>query len=150
MDFSVYSRPRRFQLPYLQITRTIGPDALLWAMITGPFYFWKKGAMIEGLAIAAATVPLWAVETDNFLLDSLSGLVWIGAALLAPVLVAMSYERRGWVDVTDRRRLDRDEIDSLDAWSREAALANDAEDDIGRASRRQLDDRETAPGTSEP
>ena len=121
MDLSVYSRPRRFSLPHLDITRAVDSSAIVWAVVTGPFFFWRKGAMIEGFVVAAATLAAWALDADG-LIKGVSSLVWLVAALLAPMLLAKSYERRGWVDVTDRaQRLDPEAIARLDAWSREAA-----------------------------
>ena len=117
MDFSVYARPRRFRLPHLRTTAAVGPSAVLWALLTGPFYFWRKGALIEAIVIAAATLPFWAVDSEGPVLDAISGLVWLGAVLFAPVLLMMSYERRGWVEVTTPpRALDIDDGDSLDSF----------------------------------
>jgi hypothetical protein len=105
MDFSVYAQPRRFALPRLGKSDAVGGDAVLWALLSGPFFFWKKGAMMEAVVIGfltLPTLPLWVVDSESYHLEELGGLVWLGAGFLAPLLLAGSYVRRGWVDVTAR------------------------------------------------
>lgn len=110
MDFSVYAQPRKFVLPRLNQTEYVGGDAVLWALVGGPVFFWRKGALIGALMTALATLPLWAIDSDGYLLDAIGALAWLGTGALAPPLLAASYRRRGWVDVTGGRRpLDRDD-----------------------------------------
>ena len=130
MDLSVYSHPRKFQSPYRKTIEYVGGAAVLWVLLTGPFYFWKKGAMIEALAVGAASLPFWAVDSAGYLLDSISGLIWLGAVLFAPLLLVMSYGRRGWVDVTDGPpTCDVDAIENLGAWPRDPRSARQVDDD---------------------
>jgi hypothetical protein len=75
MDLSIYSRSRKFKLLHLKTTDRVGGEAVLWALIGGLLYFWKKGAMIEALVIGAATLPFWAIDTEGYLLDGIGGLV---------------------------------------------------------------------------
>lgn len=104
MDFSVYAQPRKFALPRLKKTEYVGGDAVLWALVSGPVFFWRKGALIAGMIAGLATLPFWAMASDGYLADVIGGLVWLGAAALAPLLLAASYQRRGWIDVTDAHR----------------------------------------------
>jgi hypothetical protein len=131
MDLSIYKRSRKFKLLHLKTTERVGGEAVLWALIGGPLYFWKRGAMIEALVIGAATLPFWAIDTEGYLLDGVGGLVWLGAVLFAPVLLAMSYQRRGWTDVTDRPRTFH--LDDIEP--REATSAYWRKDDLRRSAR---------------
>jgi hypothetical protein len=141
MDFSIYSHPRTFRMPHLKTTVTVGGDAILWALFTGPFYFWRRGAMVAALVVGIATLPFWLIDLGNELWDAVAGLVYIGSAFLAPALVAASYDRRGWVDVTVSNRsqlIDPEDDEALDAWSREREEA-----DLRLAHRRQSQAWET-------
>jgi hypothetical protein len=110
MDFSLYAQPRKFARPRLKKTECVGADAVLWALVSGPVFFWRKGALIAGIIAGLATLPFWGIASEGYLADVIGGLVWLGAAALAPLLLAASYRRRGWIDVTDTRRpLDLDD-----------------------------------------
>ncbi|HUH85371.1 MAG TPA: hypothetical protein VLX85_12245 [Stellaceae bacterium] len=104
MDFSIYAQPRKFALPRLNKTAQVGGDAALKALVSGPIFFWRKGALTAGVIAGMATLPFWLINSDGYLLDAIGALVWLGTGVLAPQILAASYRRRGWVDVTDRRR----------------------------------------------
>ena len=77
---------------------------MIWAALSGPFYFWKKGAQIEALVLALTCVPPMFADPassaiDPKLLSHIASLTWGGAALLAPVLLMACYHRRGWDEI---------------------------------------------------
>lgn len=77
---------------------------MIWAGLSGPLYFWKKGAQIEALLLALVCLPpIFASPTnsaiDPKLLSQIASLAWGGAALLAPLLLGACYRRRGWDEV---------------------------------------------------
>jgi len=139
MDFSIYAAPRKFALPRLNRTEYVGGEAVLWALLSGPIFFWRKGALIEAMIVSLATLPFWAIDTDGYLVDALGALVWLGTGALAPVLLAANYRRRGWVDVSDGRPArHRDDERENDA-ARLAAEENDGLLVPPRRGRRLLD-----------
>ena len=77
---------------------------MIWAALSGPLYFWKKGAQIEALLLAIACVPPIFADPTNSAIDpeflsQFASLAWGGAALLAPILLMACYHRRGWDEV---------------------------------------------------
>ena len=104
MDLSDLTRRRIFEQPYTKTRRAIGPNAMLWSLLFGPLYYWRQGALIEGVVFAVATIPILFVDVDSSLisptlLSVLTTLVWLASVILAPFLLAASYRRRGWVEI---------------------------------------------------
>jgi len=104
MDLSVYLEPRKFRQALSGRTQMVGVSSVLWAMLSGPFYFWKKGARNEALLLAMACVPgLFAgaphSPVDPEMLTEFSSLVWVVFALLAPLLVMRRLRRQGWTEI---------------------------------------------------
>ena len=96
----------KFRQPILNKTEIVGLRSIFWTAITGPFYFWKKGAVIEGAVMFM--LGIWiefadpdVLKIDPTLLSDLDWGVWGAFALLSPLLLAWSYRRRGWVEVAD-------------------------------------------------
>jgi len=107
IDLSIYSRPRVFQEPFFKITEVVGIQSVLWAFIFGPFFYWKKGARAETMLMVLAAAPLLQVSQTGAKFSMslseipyLSGVVWAIFAALAPILLVMHYQRKGWVEVT--------------------------------------------------
>jgi len=107
IDLSIYSRPRRFQEPFLKITEKVGVQSIIWAFVFGPFFFWKKGALAEALLMVLSTAPLLEFGHDDgryhFALSEipyLSAVIWAAFAILAPALLVMHYRRKGWLEIT--------------------------------------------------
>jgi hypothetical protein len=122
MDVSIYFQPRRFRSPYRGRSERVGGAAVLWTLLLGPVYLWRKGAMVEALVLAIAGIlPFLPLDGDGEALDAIGSLVWLAGALLAPVLLAMSYERRGWTEAAAPWDTGGDEDgDAIgDGWSRE-------------------------------
>lgn len=113
MDLSVYVRPRAFQQPYSKVSRAVGIQSVLWVLMLGPIYYWKQGAMIEAILLSLASIPLLFVDESSSyvsvpVLSALTTFVWAAAAILAPVLLALSYQRRGWVEIAPLQLTDCD------------------------------------------
>lgn len=107
MDWSIYLQTRRFRQPYRERLQSVGWGCMIWAALSGPLYFWKKGAQIEALLLALVCVPpIFASATSSAIdpetLAQMASLAWGGSALLAPVLLAACYRRRGWDEVLQR------------------------------------------------
>jgi hypothetical protein len=103
MDVSVYSRSRVFEQPHLGKIQVVGIWSVLWAFIGGPIYYWKKGAVIEAILLCVASTPFWAF--DNQISDAslaalrdITTVIWAVSVAFAPVILMMSYRRRGWVE----------------------------------------------------
>jgi hypothetical protein len=108
MDLADFTRQRRLEQPYSKTSRKIGMASMLWALFLGPIYYWRQGALIEGLLFALAYVPLYFVDADSSaispdILWDFMILAWIASVILAPVLLASSYRRRGWVEIPEGR-----------------------------------------------
>jgi hypothetical protein len=105
MSFADYTQTRVFQSPFLRQTQTVSGSAVIGALLSGPFYYWKKKAPVEALILFTAELvllvtPNSALGGDVFLGSSWVGLaVWLGAAFLAPVLLPLCYRRKGWIEV---------------------------------------------------
>jgi len=109
MTLTDYLGPRTYRSPYRHITVTVGLNSVLGVLVLGPVYLWRRGAMIEGLLLILAGFALFILPRQGLMAnqDLVAGLalgdilelaLWVGAALAAPVLLASSYERRGWTD----------------------------------------------------
>jgi len=95
---------RTFRSPSGGATQTIGMQSALWVLLLGPIYYWRKGALSETVVLSLlAFLPL-IVPDGTFLIgsDAFSFIVWGASFLLAPSLLAWSYERRGWDEITPR------------------------------------------------
>ena len=106
MDLSIYSHRRVFRQPYTGATAAVGISSVLWALMAGPLYFWRKGAMIEAALLAAAGASLWFFDAGSALISlaalrAITTAIWAGSVVLAPVLLELSYRRRGWVEITE-------------------------------------------------
>jgi hypothetical protein len=106
IDISVYRRQRTFEEPFFKTTEAIGIQAVGWAFLFGPFFFWKKRARAEALLLALATTPILDIDYSGPKYSvTLSGLayltplVWIGFAVFAPVLLIMAYRRKRWLEI---------------------------------------------------
>jgi hypothetical protein len=103
MDFSVYSHPHTYRHAIFKQTQTVGRSAIFWALLSGPFYYWKKGARIEAILLCLSAVPLYMYDSDSSIVSystlwDLTTLVWLISIIGAPVILAASYRRRGWVE----------------------------------------------------
>ncbi len=101
-----YTSTRIFESPFLRRTETVsGGAAVIGALLAGPFYYWKKQAPVEALLLFTAELLLFVVSNRAIVnggaIDSAtpSLILWLGAALLAPVLLPMCYRRKGWIEV---------------------------------------------------
>lgn len=104
MDMSIYLHRRVFRQPHSGATAAVGISSVLWALIAGPLFFWRKGAMIEAALLAAAGASLWFFDAGSALISlaalrTITTTIWAGSVILAPVLLELSYRRRGWVEV---------------------------------------------------
>lgn len=103
MDISVYSEPRVFEQPYLGKTQVVGIWSVFGALVAGPIYYWKKGAMIEAILLCVASTPFWAFDNKSSYislatLQDITTVIWVVSVVFAPVILMMSYRRRGWVE----------------------------------------------------
>jgi glycerol uptake facilitator-like aquaporin len=109
MDLSDFTRRRVFEQPYSKTRREIGPQSILWSLLFGPFYYWRQGALIEAVLVAIFTLAILFVDDDSSMigpaaLSTLITLALLASVILAPVILAASYRRRGWVEVDDDGR----------------------------------------------
>jgi hypothetical protein len=111
MDFSDYYRQRTFQEPFFKVTEVVGIQAVVWAFLFGPFFFWKKRARAEALLLALAMAPILDIGYSGSRYSvTLSGLayltplVWIGFAAFAPLLLNMAFRRKRWVEIGGAQR----------------------------------------------
>ncbi len=99
-------RHRVFQHPFLRRTETVGLHSVLFALLGGPIYFWRKRARLEAVIVCMAGVPMLVYDPQRALLgravlSDIATLVWAGSAVLAPLFLAMSYRRQGWSEIGD-------------------------------------------------
>ena len=105
MSLFDYTRTRIFQSPFLRRTETVnGTGAVIGALLTGPFYYWRKQAPVEAVLLFTAELVLFlmsnhAIGSNAIDSTSPSLVLWLGAALLAPVLLPMCYRRKGWIEI---------------------------------------------------
>jgi len=85
-------------------TQTVGLQTALCVLLLGPLYYWRKGALTETVVLCLLTFLPLIVPDGTFLIgsDGFSFVVWGVSFLLAPALLAWSYERRGWDEITPR------------------------------------------------
>ena len=119
MDFSVYFHRQSLHHPVLAKTESVGPRCLFGALIIGPLYYWKKGARIEAILFCLATIPLFMYDPGSALLSratvaQLTTLAWLASVALAPLLIALSYRRRGWLPAGEAADAD---VENEDAFS---------------------------------
>lgn len=103
MDMSVYSEPRIFEQPHLGKVQVVGIWSVFGALVAGPFYYWKKGAIIEAILLCVASTPFWAFDSNSSLislaaLQDVTTVIWAVSVAFAPIILMMSYRRRGWVE----------------------------------------------------
>jgi len=96
---------RRFESPYVKAREEVGPSSILWALLFGPAYYWRKRAPVEALIYFLLTVPMiglqdLAEETGLPYSIDVGLLLWIGFAVAAPALLAGCYLRKGWIEVS--------------------------------------------------
>jgi len=106
MDLSLYLRRHVFRRRQLEATETVGFGSVLWALVLGPLYYWKKGARFEALLLSLAGIPLFMFGDDDAtlayaILSDISTLVWIASIVCAPLLLAASLRRHGWVEISE-------------------------------------------------
>jgi hypothetical protein len=111
MNLSAYYRLRTFKEPFFKDSEVVGIQSVAWALLFGPFFFWRKGAHIEAILLVLAMTPLMNIEhSDSQYSVILSGpayltwLVWIGFAAFAPVLLTLAYQRKRWVEIAGASR----------------------------------------------
>jgi hypothetical protein len=107
MDISVYTKPRIFEQPHLGKIQSVGISSVFWALVGGPIYYWKKGALSEAIFLGVATTPFWAIDSDRSYISiaalrDMTSVVWAVSVIFAPVILMMSYRRRGWVERSAR------------------------------------------------
>lgn len=69
---------------------TFGP--FVWALLFGPLYYMIRGIWSHAIVLLILTLVLWPTIIGAMF-------VWIVWAFLAPIIVANSYRRKGWVEV---------------------------------------------------
>ena len=107
MSLEAYFSQRSFESPYMKAREQVGASSVLWALLLGPAYYWRKRAPVEALIYFILTVPLVGlsdVAEAAGLSDSIDvGLaLWVFFALAAPALLGRCYLRKGWVEVSAR------------------------------------------------
>jgi len=102
---TAYFEPHVFRSPYLAVTEKVGADAMLWAFLLGPIYFWKKRAPVEALVLLIVNVMLLFAPDDMLGFDFLDGetltlVFWVICAAATPALLSMCYLRKGWIQLS--------------------------------------------------
>jgi hypothetical protein len=121
MDFSIYSRPHTYRHAVFKTTEVVGLTSIFWAFLSGPFYYWKKGARIEAILLCLSAVPLFMYDADSSIvshavLSDFTTFVWLVSVVGAPLLLSASYRRRGWVEAGEMPEIpDDDEVFALRA-----------------------------------
>lgn len=67
-------------------------------------YYWRKQAPVEALLFLTAELILFVVSNRAISANAIDSttpslLLWLGAALLAPVLLPLCYRRKGWTEI---------------------------------------------------
>ena len=96
-----YFRTRIYRSPMGSQVQSVSGLSILWVLLLGPIYFWRKKAMIPAILFFAAEALLYFVPDDvlgDFDADAIGSLIWLGASLAAPLLLSMCYEQKGWVE----------------------------------------------------
>ena len=104
MDLSCYLQRRVFRRRFDGASAIVTPWMTLWALLLGPLYFWKKGARIEALILTVVGLPLIVTgdvpSLGATVVSDLSTILWIGAVIFAPLLIAASLRRQGWTEMS--------------------------------------------------
>lgn len=145
MTLTEYLEPRVFRSPYLKRSESVSGAAMLWALLLGPAYYWRKQAPAEALVLFLIDAMLMLMPGSllgSAAADDLLGwLVWLIFALGAPALLPMCYRRKGWVEIgrsVEARWLSGDLLDD-DAGERRDERADDHRRDrmvVNRGERR--------------
>ena len=101
-----FFRRRVFRHPFAGTTESIGVHSVMFALLTGPIYYWQKRARIEAVVLSIVGVALLVYDPDSALvsgavLSDITTAVWAGSVMFAPLLLALSYHRQGWIEVTE-------------------------------------------------
>lgn len=105
MPLNLFTATRVFQSPYLRRTETLsGWRAILGALLSGPFYYWKKQAPVEAAVLFTAELVLFFISNHAISNNAIDGttpsvILWLASAFAAPVLLPMCYRRKGWVEI---------------------------------------------------
>ena len=79
---------------------------MIFALLSGPIYYWRKRARIEAVVLCIVAAPLLIYDPGSALisravLSDVATWVWVGSVVLAPFLLAQSYHRQGWREIGD-------------------------------------------------
>ena len=101
-----FFRRRVFRHPFAGTTESIGVHSVMFALLTGPIYYWRKRARVEAVVLAIVGVAVLAYDPDSALvsgavLSDITTAVWAGSVVLAPLVLALSYRRQGWIEIVD-------------------------------------------------
>ncbi|HEY5211203.1 MAG TPA: hypothetical protein VIJ42_17320 [Stellaceae bacterium] len=104
MSLSDYTATRVFESPFLRRTEMVSGSAVISTLLLGPLYYWRKQAPIEATILFTANLILFVVSLQNWssgpFATSYPGLIlWLGSALLAPILLPLCYRRKGWIEI---------------------------------------------------
>ena len=122
-----YFRTRIYRSPLGSQVQSVSGTSILWALLLGPIYFWRKKAMIPAIALFAAEVMLYFIPDDvlgdAFDTDAIGSLLWLGSSLAAPLLLSLCYEQKGWVESEpfEKKVRSRKAVDDDDELERELA-----------------------------
>jgi len=102
-------RRRVFRHPFRATTESVGIHTVLFALISGPIHYWRKRARIEAVILGVVSLPPLFYNPASALVNRAAltdavALVWIGAVVLAPALLAASYRRQGWIEIAGDER----------------------------------------------
>jgi hypothetical protein len=101
-----FFRRRVFKHPFGEDTESVGLHSMMFALLTGPIYYWKKRARLEAVVLCTISVALLVYNPDSALVSGavfadITTVVWAGSVLLAPFLLALSYHRQGWTEIIE-------------------------------------------------
>ncbi|HUZ71802.1 MAG TPA: hypothetical protein VMU87_02345 [Stellaceae bacterium] len=104
MAMAALFRRRVFRHPFRSATESTGVHSMLFALVSGPIYYWRKRARIEAVVLGIASIPplLYNPATSlvsRAVLNDAVTLIWAGAVVFAPALLALSYRRQGWIEI---------------------------------------------------
>lgn len=104
MAMAGFFRRREFRHPFRAVTESTGVHSMLFALMSGPFYYWRKHARLEAVVLCVASLPPLVYNPATLLvshaaLTDVATLSWAGAVVFAPALIALSYRRQGWVEI---------------------------------------------------
>src|SRR5271154_6986959 len=95
---------RTFRQPATNKVASVGLWSVVGTLFAGPFYYWKRGALIEGAIMGVFGLMSIFVDDETLsispdTLDNIGWAVWGAFVLLSPLLLAWSYLRRGWIEI---------------------------------------------------